>query len=179
MKHPRHGIRNTTPKAGAAPAPNAPVITFPTAPAPSVHSEDTSVYKELIPKNGANEPHLIISEDKEESIANIFAFGAFADKNNGIVYEDLTGLFPFMSLDGSVCFFVLYHYKLNCILPTPIAGLDNISIFNAYKTQFEELAAKGFKPKLNVIANQVTKNIKTFLQKTSANCSLLNLTTIM
>jgi hypothetical protein len=146
MKRPRHGIQSTTPKTGAAPAPYVPVITFPTAPVPSVHSKDTSVYNELMPINGANEPHLIISKDKEESIANIFAFGAFADKNNGSVYYDLMGLFPFMSLDGSVCFFVLEHYKSNCILPAPIAGLDDISIFNALKTQFEELAVKGFKP---------------------------------
>ncbi len=113
-----------------------------------------------MPINGANEPHLIISKDEEESIVNIFAFGAFADKNNRIVYHDLTRLFPFMSLDGSVCFFILYCYELNCILPAPIAGLDNISILNAYKTQFEELAAKGFKPKLNVMDNQVAKHIK-------------------
>jgi hypothetical protein len=158
MKPPRQGIRSTTPKARAAPAPIAPVITFPTAPAPSVHSKDTSVYKELMPTNGANEPHLIISKDEEDSIANIFAFGTFADKNNGIVYHNLTGLFPFMSLDGSVCFLVLYHYKSNCILPAPIAGLDNISTFNAYKTQFEEMAAKGFKPKLNVMDKQATKH---------------------
>jgi hypothetical protein len=87
-----------------------PVITFPKASVPSVHSKDTSVYIKQRPMNGATEPHIIISDDDEESIANIFAFGAFADKNNGIAYHDLTGLFPFMSLDGSVCFFVLYHY---------------------------------------------------------------------
>ncbi len=54
------------------------------------------------PVKRPTEPHLIIGEDNEESIVNIFAFGAFADKNNGIVYNDLTGSFPFMSLDGSV-----------------------------------------------------------------------------
>ncbi len=123
-----------------------------------------------MPNNGANKLHLIISKDEEESIANVFVFGAFADKNNGIVYHDLTGLFPFMSLDGSVCFFVLYHYKLNCILTTPIAGLDDISIFNAYKKQFEELAAKGFKPKLDAMENQATKQIKKFL--TNNECKL-------
>jgi hypothetical protein len=95
--------------AGAAPAPNVPIIKFPTAPVPSVHSKDTSVYNKQRPINHANEPYLIISNDKEESIANIFAFGAFADKNNEVVYHNLTGLFPFMSLDGSVCFFVLYN----------------------------------------------------------------------
>jgi hypothetical protein len=159
MKRPRHGMRSTTPKARNTPTPIVPVITFPTVPE-SVHSKETSVHNKPMPNNGANKPHLIISKDEEESIANVFVFGAFSDKNNGIVYHNLMGLFPFMSLDGSVCFFVLYHYNLNCILTTPIAGLDDISIFNAYKKQFEELAAKGFKPKLNVMNNQATKHIK-------------------
>ncbi len=155
------------------PAPNVPVITFPKASAPSVHSEDTSVYIKQRPMNGATEPHIIISDDDEESIANIFAFGAFADKNNGIVYHDLTGSFPFMSLDGSVCFFVLYHYELNCILPAPIAGLHNVSIFNVYKTQFEELAAKGFTLKLNVMDNQATKHIKKNLTENECKLQLV------
>jgi hypothetical protein len=169
MKHPRHRICSTTPKARNTPTPIVPVITFPTTPE-SVHSKETSVHNEPMPNNSANKPHLIISKDAEESIANVFVFDAFADKINGIVYHDLTGLFPFMSLDGSVCFFVLYHYKSNCILTMPIAGLDDISIFNTYKKQFEELAAKRFKPKLNVMDNQATKHIKKFL--TNNECKL-------
>jgi hypothetical protein len=42
----------------------------------------------------------------------------------------------------------------------PIAGLDNRSIFTTYKTSFEELTAKGFQPKLNIMDNQATKHIK-------------------
>jgi hypothetical protein len=75
-----------------------------------------------------------------------------------------------MSFDGSVCFFVLYHYESNAILATPIAGLDDVSIFNAYKKYFEDLTAKGFKPKLNVRDNQATRHIKKFL--TENNCKL-------
>ena len=74
------------------------------------------------------------------------ALGHLQTKNSGIVYHDLTGSFPFMSFDGSVCFFVLYHYTSNAILATPIAGLDDVSIFNGYKKYFEEFTAKGFKP---------------------------------
>ena len=70
-----------------------------------------------------------------------------------------------MSFDGSVCFFVLYHYEPNAILATPIAGLDNVSIFNTYKKYFKELTAKGFKPKLNVMDNQAMKHIKKILTK--------------
>jgi hypothetical protein len=84
--------------------------------------------------NAMTGPNLIGNDDNK-SIANIFCFGAFADKNSGIVYHNLTGLFPFMSYDKSVCFFILYHYKSNSILASPIAGLDNVNIYSAYKTQ--------------------------------------------
>jgi len=73
-----------------------------------------------------------------------------------------------MSLD--VCFFILFHYESNSILATPIAGLDDNSIFVAYKKRFRELEAKGFKPKLNVMDNQATKHIKQFL--TENECRL-------
>jgi hypothetical protein len=53
---------------------------------------------------------------------------------------------------------------------TPIMGLENVSIYNAYKTQFEVLTTKSFKHKLNVMDNQATKHINTFL--TNNNCKL-------
>jgi hypothetical protein len=45
-----------------------------------------------------------------------------------------------------------------------------MSVFNAYKTQFDELTAKGFKPKLNIMDNQATQHIKKYLTKN--NCKL-------
>ncbi len=47
----------------------------------------------------------VIDDDENKSIMNVFCFGAFADNRDGVVYNDLTGLFPFMLLDGSVFFF--------------------------------------------------------------------------
>jgi hypothetical protein len=67
-------------------------------------------------------------------------------------------------------FFVLYHYIANAILAMPIAGLDDSSIFNTYKMQFEGLASKGFKPKINIMDNQATKHIKALL--TEQQCKL-------
>jgi hypothetical protein len=78
-----------------------------------------------------------------------------------------------MSLDGSVCFFVLYHYKSNSILATPLKGLVDVSIFNTYKTHFDDLTSKGFKPKLNVMDNQPTKHIKQFLTKQDCRLQLV------
>ncbi len=77
-------------------------------------------------------PHMIL-DDSNASIANVFCFGVFADVHISVVYSNLTGNFPFISFDGSVCFFVMYHYKSNAILPTPISGMDDLCIFNAYK----------------------------------------------
>jgi hypothetical protein len=80
------------------------------------------------PVHGVQPGPNVIADDGNESILNISCFGAFADKNSSIVYHNLTGSFPFMSFDGSICFFVLYHYESNAILATPIAGLDDVSI---------------------------------------------------
>ncbi len=75
-----------------------------------------------------------------------------------------------MSFDGNVCFLVVYHYESNAILATPIAGLDDMTIFQAYKAIFQDLTNKGFKPKLNVMDNQATKYIRKFL--TEEECKL-------
>jgi hypothetical protein len=46
----------------------------------------------------------LITNVNNQSIANIFCFGAFADKNTGIIYNYCRGKFPFISLNGNVCF---------------------------------------------------------------------------
>jgi hypothetical protein len=113
---------------------------------------------------------MLITNNCEESIANVFSFGAFADRHSGVVYNNLTGNFPFMSLDRSMCFLVMYHYKTNAIMGTPVTGSDNVSIFNAYKLNFNKLTRKGYKPRLNVMDNQATKHIKKF--RTKEECKL-------
>ncbi len=78
-----------------------------------------------------------------------------------------------MSFDGSVNFFILYHYASNSILAKPITGLDIMSIFTAYKTYFEELTAKGFKPQLNIMDNQATNHIKKILTKNKCKLQVI------
>jgi hypothetical protein len=48
-------------------------------------------------------PHLIQELD-DNSIANVFCFGAFPDKLLGVVYNNCNGNFPYMLLDGNICF---------------------------------------------------------------------------
>ena len=89
------------------------------------------------------------------------------------MYHKLTGSFPLMSLEGSVCFFFLYHYESNSILANPIKALDDKTICEAYKKQFNELTKKGFNVKLNIMDNQATKYIKQFLNKNYCRLQLI------
>ncbi len=115
-------------------------------------------------KDNDNEPQPTFIDDiDDESITNVFCFGAFANKNTSVVYNDCTGNFPFMSLNGNVCFFVMYYYKTNAIFATPIPGIDSENILNAYKKNFQYPISKGYTPKINVMDNQATKAIKSYL----------------
>jgi hypothetical protein len=97
-------------------------------------------------------------------MANIFIFAAFADIRTGILYSDLTGTFPFMSLEGNVCFLVVYHYESNAILALPIDNFADDTILATYQQQFELLKSKGNKiTKVNVMDNQTNKVIKKYL----------------
>ncbi len=80
-----------------------------------------------IPPAGVN---LIDNDNSNKAI--IFVLRLFADKQTGTLYNDLTRLFPFMSLKGNVCFLVMYHYDSNAILTLPISGFGDKVIFNAY-----------------------------------------------
>jgi hypothetical protein len=75
--------------------------------------------------------------------ANLYCFAVLADKHTGTIYDDLTGTFPFMSLEGNVCFLVVYHYETNPILALPISGFSDDVIVQAYKEIYEMIESKG------------------------------------
>jgi hypothetical protein len=64
----------------------------------------------------------------------------------------------------------MYNYKANNAIL-----IDDISIFNAYNMQFEDLTSKGFKPKINIMNNQATKHIKAFLMEQQCKLQLVKL----
>jgi hypothetical protein len=166
MKWPHQGIRSTTPQ--------PPCLPMPTQPLRSSHdSKSEHVYAPHVNGDTFGNSHNYIANDDDSTNSNIFCFGAFADKRSGIIYNDLTGSFPYMSLQGNVCFLIVYHYKTNAILALPISGLDDNTIFATYKTQFEYLENKGHKIKLNVMDNQCTKQIKKFLTANDCNIMLV------
>jgi hypothetical protein len=172
MKQPKKGIRSTRIKVKTKGDTDIPIVP---APVPLVAPPLLPLFVEPLlypgPAYGACTDATLIPDNK--LIANVFCFGAFANKISGVVYNDLTEIFLFVSIDGSICFFVLYHYKTNVILVKPIRNLNNCSIFDAYKEIFESLEAKGYKPKMNVMDNQAKKYIKHFLTKKECNLQVV------
>ena len=108
MKRPHTGIRSTTPRPSQQTI-TSPDLPYPIPVAPGIHAD---AMPGLIPNDSDDSsgpcPAFIDNID-DKSITNMFCFGAFADKNTGVVYNDCTGNFPFMSLDGNIYFFVMYH----------------------------------------------------------------------
>ena len=123
MKRPRKDIRSMTPK-GVTHAPNTNIIRIPQR-VPDVTIPGLHLYDNEEERGPILSLHNLIDNIEDESIANVFCFGAFADKVSGVVYNVCTGDFPYMSLDENVCFFMMYHYETNAILITPTAGLDS------------------------------------------------------
>jgi hypothetical protein len=171
MKQPKKGIRST----GKVATKKGDAVNKVPAPVPQVVPPILPVFVEPPPYRGpaygAQHEANIIPNNK--SIANVFCFGAFADKISVVIYNNLTGNFPFVSIDRSVCFFVMYHYETNAILVKAMKNLDDHSIYKAYKEVFKMLEAKGYKPKMNVMDNQATKYIKQFLTKKECNLQVV------
>ncbi len=158
MKHPRQGIQSTRNptivQADASPHLRPPIVVNNTA-----HQQEPPM--PLIPF--ARIPNVIKDDMDNQTDANLFCFAVFADKHIVTLYNDLTGTFPFMSLEGNVCFLVVYHYKSNAILALPILGFSDKIIFRAYKQIYEMIESKGFVIRFNVMDNQASKVIKKFL----------------
>jgi hypothetical protein len=164
MKRPHQGIRSTMPR--------PPRLPMPTQPLPRSHdSTSECIHAPLVNDDTLDNGPNYIADKENSTDSNIFCFGAFTDKRSGIIYNNLTGSFPYMSLQGKVCFLVVYHYESNAILALPIPSLNDDTIFAAYKTQFEFLESKGHKIKLNVMDNQCTRQIKKNL--TLKDCDLM------
>ena len=171
MKLPHQGIRSTRPRQR---------IQHPSSPAGPLHDHRSAGVppdSDSTASSG-NYPHSpqahIIEDDATSAAGNIFCFGAFADKHTGVVYSDLTGTFPYMSLTGNVCFLVVYHYESNAILGVPLKNMEDSTVFNAYRKQFDFLTSKGFTLKLNVMDNQASKQIKRFLTAQECDSCLSN-----
>ena len=85
------------------------------------------------------------------------------DKREGTIYADLTGKFPITSIHGMTDMFIMYNWKSNAILATPIKESKAETIVECFKNNITYLSKRGFKPVYNVIENVATNAINTYL----------------
>ena len=93
MKRPCKGIRSTTPKCSKQTI-TSPNLPYPIPAAPSIH---TDAMPGLIPNNDGDSSGpcpAFIEKIDDKSIASVFCFGAFANKNTAVIYNVYTGLSP-------------------------------------------------------------------------------------
>ena len=124
MKRPHQGIRSTTTKQPQQPPSARPGTTIHATPIADDDSWMDDISAPSFHTGPLESGPLVIVKDDEISVGIILCFTAFGDKRTGVLYNDLTGSFPFISLEGNVCYLIVYHYKSNPILGLPISGFD-------------------------------------------------------
>ncbi|KAL7523858.1 hypothetical protein ACHAWF_000698, partial [Thalassiosira exigua] len=98
------------------------------------------------------------------SASNIFCFVVLANKHTGTIYTNCTGHLPAVSFEGNSYFLIAYDYDNNYIFARPVKDVKDSTVVITYKTIFEELKEKGYKPAFHVTDNQATKPLKEFLR---------------
>ena len=70
---------------------------------------------------------------------------------------DFMGRYPMVSRDGNKYILIMYDYDTNYIRGAPVASRKAEIYLKAFKTMFDELAAKEFKPELVRLDNEASK----------------------
>jgi hypothetical protein len=110
----------------------------------------------------------------EKAEVELFIGATIADQNDGTIYTDNTGRFPVQSFHGKQIQFVAYEYRSNAIIVKTLRDQTDKSMVEAFQEVYEYLTTKGFKPKLNVMDNQCSKAVQTYIHSTGADIQLVN-----
>ena len=104
---------------------------------------------------------------------NLFCFVALADIKSGVIYTDLPGCFPVMSVRRMQYIFVCYAYGPNAILVCPMKSRETADMVGAYENIYDYLTTKGFKPKLNITDNECSKAVQQYIQSQDCDWQLV------
>jgi Reverse transcriptase (RNA-dependent DNA polymerase) len=82
----------------------------------------------------------------------------------GKIYTDQTGKFVAQSSTGNNYIMLLYDYDSNCILAQPFANRKSATILAAFKALHQTLTARGMRPKIHILDNECSAELKSYLQ---------------
>ena len=129
------------------------------------NDEDKAAREELADLNPPQE--MCAAEEAE-----LFCFAALADAKEGVIYTDLPGPFPIESFRQMRYIFVCYAYQPNAILVRPMKSRSATCMVEAYKSVYDYLSDRGFKPKLNVMDNECSKVVKSYIKSQQVTLQL-------
>ena len=85
--------------------------------------------------------------------------------NKSKAYFDLTGAFPYVSLRGNKCIFILYDYDSNYILTHPLKTKNTSEIKQAWTNLHNKLLFKGLESKTYIMDNDAANELKRAILK--------------
>jgi hypothetical protein len=98
---------------------------------------------------------IVTEPDLDHGIKTQFVYASTIDA--GQIYNDQTGRFPVVSSKGNKYIMILYDYDINTILAQPIKYRTAPELLTAFQVMEQELVARGLKPKLMRLDNEVSK----------------------
>ncbi len=120
-----------------------------------------------------------LEPDKEICAAHdMFCFVALANLNTGTMYTDLPGAFPIRFFKSMQYYrFLAYIYVLNTILVHAMPSKNEAAMSTAFTKILATLAARGYKPTLNVTDNECSMMVEAYIKSTRWIFTLSLLTT--
>jgi hypothetical protein len=93
--------------------------------------------------------------------------------DQGQIYTVLTGNFPTRSSKGNIVSTICYSYDANYIKPIAINSKSSAEWVREFGIVFDEMTAKGFKPKLQTMDNEASAEQKNYFTEKEMNYQLV------
>ena len=120
--------------------------------------------------NRVRETETCLGEETEPTVAKPRCYEVYlliisTENMEGISFTDISGPVPYTSVRGYRYIFFLYSYDANAILMETMRSRDDREMTRAYTTLYARLEAVGIKPKMNIMDNEASRAIKTWITK--------------
>jgi hypothetical protein len=115
-----------------------------------------------------------LQPDKEICTAHdMFCFYTLANLNTSTMYNNLPGAFPAHSFKSMQFIFVAYIYNLNAILVRAMPSKNNAAMITAFTKILATLAARGYKPTLDVTDSKCSKMVEAYIKSNKMDIHLV------
>ena len=135
--------------------------------------------KSTKPKRSMAKPRFLPGEDETEQDLHPAQHEhrtnyIYADCHDitGQIFSDQPGRFLVSSISGHQYIMIVYDYDSNSILAEPMKSRSGPEMRRAYKAIFDYLTKRGFRPKLQRLDNEASRELKDFMEEKEVDFQL-------